>query len=78
MAIEIDEYILRATTKCKNNLSCLNGKEGCLCKINHNNGSHTIQIKGMPLTSCNYYLHIYSACYCLCPVRNELWNRYGI
>ncbi|TNF52770.1 hypothetical protein EP227_06875 [bacterium] len=78
METKIEDYILKATNKCKNNFSCLDGKKNCMCKIIHSNNYHTVQIDGKPVNACNYILSMGSKMYCLCPVRNELYNRYKI
>ena len=78
MKTVIESYTLQATVKCKTNFSCLDGKKDCICKIVHSNGHHTVQIEGKPVSVCNYILNIGSKMYCLCPVRNELYNRHKI
>ena len=78
MDTHIEEYILQATIKCKNGFSCLDGKKDCICKIVPFDGHHTVQIEGRPVKTCNYILNIGSKLYCLCPVRNELYNRHKI
>jgi hypothetical protein len=37
-----------------------------------------VQIDGSSANSCKYCFHMEPKIYCLCPVRNELYNRYGI
>ena len=78
METRIEDYILQATNKCKKNFSCLNGQKDCICQIVHYNGHHTVQIEGKPVSACNYILSIGPKMYCLCPVRNELYNRHKI
>ena len=78
METHIEDYILQATNKCKNNYSCLDGKKDCICKIIHSNNNHTVQIEGKPVSACNYVLSMGDKMYCLCPVRNELYNRHKI
>ena len=78
METKVEDYILQATNKCKNNFSCLDGMEECMCKIIHSNNNHTVQIDGKPVSACNYILSMGAKMYCLCPVRNELYNRYKI
>jgi hypothetical protein len=78
METKVEDYILQATNKCKNDFSCLDGNKDCMCKIVHSNNNHTVQIDGKPVGACNYILSMGSKMYCLCPVRNELYNRYKI
>jgi hypothetical protein len=37
-----------------------------------------VQIDPASANSCKYCFHMEPKTYCLCPVRNELYNRYGI
>ena len=78
METQLEDYILQATNKCKKNFSCLDGGKDCICKIVHSNNNHTVQIEGKPVSACNYILSMGSKMYCLCPVRNELYNRHKI
>ena len=78
METQIEDYILQATNKCKNNYSCLDGNKDCICKILHSNNNHTVQIESKPVSACNYVLSMGAKMYCLCPVRNELYNRHKI
>jgi len=78
METHIEDYILQATNKCKKNFSCLNGQKDCMCKIIHSNNNHTVQIEGKPVSTCNYVLSMGAKMYCLCPIRNELYNRHKI
>ena len=78
MKLKVEEYILQATNKCKNNFSCLDGNKECVCKIIHSNNNHTVQIEDKPVSACNYILSIGPKMYCLCPVRNDLYNRHKI
>ena len=78
METQIEDYIVQATSKCKKNFSCLDGQKDCICKIIHSNNNHTVQIEGKPVSACNYVLSMGDKMYCLCPVRNELYNRHKI
>ena len=52
MKTNVEDYILQATNKCKNNFSCLDGNKDCMCKIVHSNNNHTVQIDGKPVSAC--------------------------
>jgi hypothetical protein len=78
MGIEIDEHIREATYKCNKDFACLQDKKTCLCEVDHVNGNRTVQIQTKPVNSCQYILKMGSSVYCLCPVRNEIYNRYKI
>jgi hypothetical protein len=76
MDLKINEYIKEATTRCEKGFSCLNGQKDCLCEIEGSNGSHTVSIKTKGNNSCKYLLPLGSSTYCLCPTRNEIYNKY--
>ena len=78
MDIEVDEHLLGATSKCSKDFACLKGDKGCLCEVDHVNANRTVQIKTKPSNVCKYILKMGSSVYCLCPVRNEIYNRYKI
>jgi len=78
MKFTIEEHIKKAATKCRKDFSCLTGNKECLCPVRAINGNHTVQIDGSSANSCKYCFHMEPKIYCLCPVRNELYNRYGI
>ena len=75
---QIEEHIRQAATKCRKCFSCLEGNKECLCPVRTINGNHTVQIDPASANSCKYCFHMEPKTYCLCPVRNELYNRYGI
>jgi hypothetical protein len=56
----------------------LNGDKDCLCEVDHVNSNRTVQIKNKPANACKYILKMGSSLYCLCPVRNEIYNRFKI
>jgi len=78
MNIIVEEHIRNATTKCNKGYSCLEGNTECLCPVRTINNNHTVQIDPSSANSCKYCFHMNPKTYCLCPVRNELYNRYGI
>lgn len=78
MKFDIEEHILKAAAKCRKEYSCLDGNTECLCPVRAINGNHTVQIDAACANSCKYCFPMKPKTYCLCPVRNELYNRYGI
>lgn len=78
MDLKINEYIKEATTRCEKGFSCLKGQKACLCEIEGSNGSHTVSIKTKSNNSCKYLLHLGASTYCLCPTRNEIYNKYQL
>ncbi len=75
--IEINENILKATTKCKHGFSCLSGKKDvCKVELSVDNKIHFIVcLDNLP---CSYRIPFGYSYVCTCPVRKELYNRYGI
>jgi len=78
MDMQISEYIVMATTKCKKDFTCLAGKKDCLCEIEGSNGSRTVSVKANGNNGCNYKLHLNASVYCLCPTRNAIYNCYQV
>jgi len=78
MVIEVDRHFVDATSKCGKGFACLNGDKSCLCEVDPVNANHTVQIKNKPANACKYILKMGASTYCLCPVRNEIYNRYKL
>ena len=78
MDIEVSEFAILATTKCKKDFSCLGGKQECMCEVAGANGHKTVAIKAKSVLSCKYLLHLNASSYCLCPVRNAIYNNYKV
>lgn len=77
MDLKIDEEILKKTTRCKKNFSCLSG-ERSLCNIELCVNEKIHFIKCVSGESCNYRIPFGYSFVCTCPVRKELHKRYGI
>ena len=77
-SIQIKEKILQNTTKCNNTFSCLSGDKECLCKVTGSIGFDIKDIKCKLEIDCNYCLSFGNGSLCLCPTRNEIYNRYRI
>ena len=75
---KIDESVLNRTFNCKDDFRCLTGNKECLCDVVGSIGSSLLQIKSEFPTHCKYRIPFDSSDYCLCPTRNELYNRYKI
>jgi len=78
MGIKVSDLILKATTQCKKGFSCLSGKTDCMCKASSSNPDHTLVIKPYSSDPCDYNRTLGNAHHCLCPVRNDIYNRYKI
>jgi hypothetical protein len=78
MGSTVSDLIVKATTKCKKGFSCLSEKTGCMCKAISSSPDHTVVIKPSSSDPCTYHRTLGNAHYCLCPVRNDIYNRYKI
>ncbi len=70
---------LRDDTKCKKDFSCLKGKERSFCDIYDSSAGRVHFIR--PLNSdtlCSYKMTFGYSFTCNCPVRKDLYNRYGV
>ena len=75
--IKINEDVIKKTTKCKKNISCLSsGRELCQVELCVENKIHFIKCKSDEF--CNYRVPFGYSHVCVCPVRKELYNVYKI
>ena len=78
MDIEINEDILKDTTECINNFSCLRGEKECLCEVRGYAGYNSVLINPKPNKDCSYLNPFGSSFFCFCPTRSEIYRRYGV
>jgi hypothetical protein len=75
--IKVSEVILENTTNCRNSFACLSGENESMCEgIKSVSAYHAVIIKPKSINSCKYFVHLDNTIYCLCPTRNEIYNRY--
>jgi hypothetical protein len=84
---EVSEETLKQTTKCENNLACLSDNPSNLCRVLRTVGTQLI-IVGCNKSRCKYCAYcalfnpaeppVISEGFCMCTVRKELYERYGI
>jgi hypothetical protein len=84
---EVSEETLRQTTKCEKNFACLADNPSNLCRVLRTVGTQLI-IVGCNKSRCKYcaYCALFNAAeppvisegFCMCTVRKELYERYGI
>ena len=77
MKIELDANILSQTTECTRDFACLTDP-GQLCRVENcvNNKVHFIQCRND--VKCNYQISFGYSFICSCPIRKEIYNRYGL
>ena len=75
--LQIDQYVLAKTTKCKCGFSCLSEGNNCLCEvITQNRLAKVAKVKPTADLSCNYSFHLGKSSFCLCPTRVEIYKQY--
>jgi hypothetical protein len=72
---EVTSVVLKATTKCEKGFSCLAGSNESLCWVKYFNRYYFVEIKPQAADCCPYVFVYSNATYCLCPTRNEIYNR---
>lgn len=78
MGIEINEDILKKTTKCKKKFSCLYSKKKDICKVIYCARGKVHYIKCRTSKDCDYKISFGEHLICSCPVRREIYNNYKI
>ena len=76
--MQIKDDILQRTTKCTHDFSCLSGDKQRVCKVIGIIGFDMKAIKRKLEIDCTYCLSYGNGSLCLCPTRNEIYNRYRI
>ena len=76
--LEIDKAVLKKTTRCKYDFSCLSGDHSCMCEVIELKGISSIKIRPNPYTPCSYDLPFHQSHYCVCPTRREIFVKYKI
>lgn len=75
---EINEEILKNTTKCNKNFSCLSGNRNELCMVEYNVKDKIHFIKCTNTKFCSYKISFGYSYVCTCPTRKEIYNRYKL
>ena len=78
MKFIISEETKKATTKCKTGYSCLNRGKANICKVEDCLDGKFHFIKRPWENDCTYQISFgFSTC-CDCPIRKEIYKKYGI
>jgi hypothetical protein len=75
--LKISEDTLRQVTDCTNGFSCLSGESGGLCEIEQDVGGKVLFVRCMN-RDCSYRMSFGYGYICTCPVRREIYHRYGL
>lgn len=79
MGITVSEGTLAQTTRCQNDFSCLSGMAPDVCQVERAlGGKPVLFVKKNTSYFCPYTGRFGTAYVCSCPVRRELYQRYGV
>ncbi|MFZ3059066.1 MAG: hypothetical protein WA102_04925 [Candidatus Methanoperedens sp.] len=76
--IRVNEEILKNTTKCRKDFSCLSGKRNDICRVELAVNDKIHFVKCLSDEPCDYKKSFGYSFICICPVRKELYNMYNI
>ena len=76
--MKIDGEIIKETTECEKNFVCLSGKNNIYCGVEAciSNDIHFVNCKSKDY--CSYKMFIGKSIICKCPIRKEIYNKFGI
>lgn len=79
MNFNIDKDVIAQASKCRTSLACLNDKGYKVCKVDRAvNGGGIIFVECQETRNCDYKnSYGYSLYFCNCPVRKEIYKKYG-
>ncbi len=78
MQFEIAQDILDSAKHCQKEFACLNGGTDDICAIGTPVGSEVCFVERPKGLTCRYGDYYgYHKAICTCPVRKEIWKRYG-
>jgi hypothetical protein len=79
MSITISPNVLKETTSCVYNFRCMSGELHRLCPGDRFQGSgEVLFVLSGNGDSCPYHIELSESVVCACPVRKELYKRYGV
>ncbi|MBI5506783.1 MAG: hypothetical protein HY899_18505 [Deltaproteobacteria bacterium] len=78
MDIKIDEALVRTANQCTKNLRCLDPSCQDLCEVKHCVQGKVHFVECLDMNFCSYQMSFGSGTVCNCPVRKEIYNRYGL
>ena len=78
MKFNISDKILRDTSKCKKDFSCLSGERKDLCQVKPRTYKIYDYIECKNEEGCIYQTPLDNVFICACPTRREIYDRYGI
>ena len=77
MDIHVSNEAQRAAKHCKKGFSCLDKKRKDLCPVEKSLFGIAHRIKCLNSEACSYQYILGDDTFCSCPVRKEIFNKYG-
>ncbi len=77
MKIDMDESSL-ATTSCQKGFTCASGRMDKICKVRELMLGEALLIECTEKLLCHYKESFGSWAICTCPIRKEIYSKYGI
>lgn len=78
MKFEISESTVAAASECRKGHACLGTHAKDLCKVEHCVDGKLHFVRCRHHDACGYQRSFGSGAFCACPVRQELFNKYGL
>lgn len=77
VTLEVSAEVKRLTTRCKKDFACLQNNGDCLCPVDRVVGGQVVFVKCLQRSDCPYqHRYGFADCFCACPVRKEIYNKY--
>ncbi len=76
MKIEIDDDVIKATTKCEKSFSCLADNLETSCKVEYAVSNTVHFVKCLSGTHCSYRISFGYDYICTCPIRKAIYEKY--
>lgn len=77
MRFEIDEAVIKAATKCEKGIACLQREDHAYCPVEQCLMHKVHFVKCLHDDPCAYRSALENVPVCTCPVRKEIFSRYG-
>ena len=78
MDIQISDTVIEQATKCERVFSCLSGNLEGVCKVRKYVADEVLFVEDGKGEDCVYLRSVGYSHMCLCPVRKEIYRRYGV
>ena len=76
--MEVSKETLEKTTNCKKSFDCLYNDKHIFCKAENCVSNEVLFVKCLYEDACEYRIPFGQSFVCNCPIRKEIFNKYGI